>query len=950
SQIFLGENFKLCRSTPSSVHEIQVPSSVQKSLSMCQKSTVEATEGGQHKEDTDHDDILEVNKLQEDCCRIMQLQACKDGSESLPLYDGSCAGKCMLVLLDSGASSSYISPNMVKNLETVQVEAREVETAGGHRLRIDKMVNVDFNLDGCNMTIKAYILDTKFDFVLGRNWLQKYTPDVDWSTDNWNVKINGETKILKPVRYLGESGLRYLLLHKQINQAIRHKEVEEVYLLHLLESDIKENKIPEELQPLVDEYQEIFQDELPGLPPDRGFEHVIDTGDEKPVSRPPYKMSPLELDELRCQLNELLELGLVVPSSSPWGSPVLFVKKADGTMRMCVDYRATNKKTIRINAPLPRIDEYLEHIPKTAFNTRYGQYSWKVLPFGLCNAPPSFQALMNKVLGDLLDRCCIVYLDDILIFSDSWDKHKEHVKMVLDKLRDNELYANYKKCKFGKEITFLGFRVSAAGILPASDKVKAIQEWKPLNNVQEVRQFIGLAQHFRRFIPNFASMAAPLTDLTRGTGPKKRKIQWTEECQRSFDLIKEKLIQAPVLQAPDPKRPYRVEVDASDVGVGAVLLQEGDDKQWHPLAYESRKLSSAERNYPTQERELLAILHALRTWRCFLKGSQYEPGKTMHVPDALSRYDYSGNPGNDTMEPEFLYAVSARSIPPEHRNDWPHYYVDRPSDLPETGVNFLDQEKDHFVVKDKKVYRLIKLKHEDGAEEIKEVRFLPFVQSADKVNSFHEAFGHSGSATLFDLLRFRVWWPSMKADIKDWLQRCPSCQVNSRRSRTHHDVMHPLLLPGAFERWHLDFISELPKSTKGNRWILVAVDYATNYPIARAVPVALSKAVADFLYEEIVMHFSCPKEIVTDRGANFMSKVVRFYTECIKIAHRFTSTFHVRSNSKCERYNGVLKQMLQKYTNSALHIWDQYLDAALFACRIRTHTTAKYSPYYLTYG
>ncbi|KAG2212941.1 hypothetical protein INT45_002311, partial [Circinella minor] len=971
--------------------------------------------GGQHKEDTDHGDILEVNKLQEDCCRLMQLQACKDGSESLPLYDGSCAGKRMLVLLDSGASSSYISPNMVKNLETVQVEAREVETAGGHRLRIDKMVNVDFNLDGCNMTIKAYILDTKFDFVLGRNWLQKYTPDVDWSTDNWTIAVNGETKILKPVRYLGESGLRYLLSHKQINRAIRHKEVKEVYLLHFSDSDLEENKIPEELQPLVEEYQDIFRDELPGLPPDRGFEHVIDTGDEKPVSRPPYKMSPLELDELRRQLNELLELGLVVPSASPWGSPVLFVKKADGTMRMCVDYRATNKKTIRINAPLPRIDECLERlqgakyftsldlksgyhqikiresdIPKTAFNTRYGQYSWKVLPFGLCNAPPSFQALMNKVLGDLLDRCCIVYLDDILIFSDSWDKHKEHVKMVLDKLRDNELYANYKKCEFGKEeITFLGFRVSAAGILPASDKVKAIQEWKPLNNVQEVRQFIGLAQHFRRFIPNFASMAAPLTDLTRGTGPKKRKIQWTEECQRSFDLIKEKLIQAPVLQAPDPKRPYRVEVDASDVGVGAVLLQEGDDKQWHPLAYESRKLSSAERNYPTQERELLAILHALRTWRCFLEGSQYEvrsdhhplkylrsqskytprlvrwmnelelydptvisyqPGKTMHVPDALSRHDYSGAPGKDTMEPQFLYAVSPQSIPPEHRNDWPSYYVDRPFDLPETVVNFLDQEKEHFVVKDKKVYRLIKLKHEDGTEEIKEVRFLPFVQRADKVNSFHEAFGHSGSATLFDLLRFRVWWPSMKADIKEWLQRCPSCQVNSRRSRAHHDVMHPLPVPGAFERWHLDFIGELPKSTKGNRWILVAVDYATNYPIARAVPVASSKAVADFLYEEIVMRFSCPKEIVTDRGANFMSKVVRFYTERIKIAHRFTSAFHARSNSKCERYNGVLKQMLRKYTNGALHIWDQYLDAALFACRIRTHTTAKYSPYYLTYG
>ena len=190
----------------------------------------------------------------------------------------------------------------------------------------------------------------------------------------------------------------------------------------------------------------------------------------------------------------------------------------------------------------------------------------------------------------------------------------------------------------------------------------------------------------------------------------------------------------------------------------------------------------------------------------------------------------------------------------------------------------------------------------------------------------------------------------MKADIKDWLQYRSLCQVNSRCSHSHHNVMHPLPVPSAFERWHLDFISELPKSTQGNWWILIAVDYAKNYLIARTVPIASSKAIADFLYEEIVMHFSCPKEIITDRRANFMSKAICFYTEQIRITHCFTSSFHARSNSKIERYNGILKHMLRKYMNGALHIWDQYLDATLFAYHIHTYTTAKYSLYYLTYG
>ncbi|KAG2190801.1 hypothetical protein INT47_010410, partial [Mucor saturninus] len=702
----------------------------------------------------------------------------------------------------------------------------------------------------------------------------------------------------------------------------------------------------------------------------------------------------------------LLDLKLIRPSASPWGAPVLFVKKKDGAMRMCIDYRALNKLTVRNNHPLPRIDECLERlrgsahftsldlksgyhqvriqpsdVPKTAFNTRYGQYEFLVLPFGLTNAPPTFQSLMNRVLGDCLDDFALVYLDDILIFSKTESDHKQHVRHVLKLLQEAKLVANLKKCEFNKkELIFVGFQISAQGILPAPHKVKAVKDWPVPTNVQEVRQFCGLAQHYRRFIPGYASMASPLTDLTKGTGAKRRSIVWTKECQDSFELIKEKLISPPVLQAPDVHRPYKIETDASDFGVGAVLLQEGDDGSWHPLAFESKKFSRAERSYPAQERELLGIIHALRTWRCLIDGRpytvfsdhlplkyfraqitptprlvrwiaelelyapdiQYKPGKENDVPDALSR---CGGPESncdpESLEPEYLYAT-----PLTHASDWPSFYAFRPELVPQEARGIVEKNRAQFVVRSGKVFRKVKI----NETESKDVPFLPFARRADTIQNYHNGFGHSGFTTMVDLFKSRHWWPTMRTDIKEWLSTCPECQLNARKDGNHHDEMHPLKVPGAFQRWHLDFVGRLPTTQKGNRWLLVAVDYTTNWPIARAVPVASAEAVADFIHEEIVMRFGCPAEILTDRGANFTSKLVASYLARLKVTHRLTSAFHPRTNGKCERLNGTIKQMIRKYTNGAIHRWDMFIPAAIWACRIRTHATTGFSPFFLTYG
>ncbi|KAG1225834.1 hypothetical protein G6F67_009193 [Rhizopus microsporus] len=590
--------------------------------------------------------------------------------------------------------------------------------------------------------------------------------------------------------------------------------------------------------------------------------------------------------------------------------------------------------------------------------------------------------MMNQVLQDYVDKFVLVYLDDILIFSKTEEEHRKHLRLVLEKLRENKLYANPKKCTFNKsEVEFLGYRVSAKGVLPSASKVKAIQEWPRPSNVQEVRQFVGLCSHYRRFIPGFSTVATPLTDLTKGTGAKKRPIQWSKDCQVAFDKLKQLMSSAPVLQAPDLSRQFIIETDASDFGVGAVLLQKDDHGLLHPIAFESKKLSSAERGYPPQERELIGILHALRTWRCFIDGSdylvytdhnplqylrsqkkptprlvrwlseietydpiiKYKPGKENHVPDALSRRDGPNCIADpDDIEPSYLYNVQGSD-----QSNEPHYdQIDLPSEVPEHMRRRVKKNPNKYLIRSNQLWCKVKI-----GNKWCEVLYCPVSRRADLIDRFHSGFGHAGVNTVYELLRKRWWWPGMFRNIQDWLSKCPQCQLAaSPKKNQRHAPMVPLEIPEPFSRWHLDFVGELPTTQNGNRWLLTAVDYATNWPIARAVPEATAEAVADFLYEEIVMRFGCPNEIVTDRGANFLSKLVANYSKRVNITHKMTSAFHPRSNGKCERLNGILKSMLRKYVHGAIHIWDQFVDAALFATRVRKHRSAGFSPFYLVYG
>ena len=340
----------------------------------------------------------------------------------------------------------------------------------------------------------------------------------------------------------------------------------------------------------------MFPEELPGLPPSRQIEFRIDLIPEAaPVAKAPYRLAPSEMEELARQLRDLVDKGFVRPSYSPWGAPVLFVKKKDGAMRLCIDYRELNKLTIKNRYPLPRIDDLFdqlqgsryfskidlrsgyhqlriqeEDVPKTAFRTRYGHYEFLVMPFGLTNAPAAFMDLMNRVCKPYLDKFVIVFIDDILIYSPSKEEHEQHLKLVLELLGREKLYAKFSKCEFWlQEVQFLGHIISKDGIHVDPAKIEAVKNWEAPKTPTEIRSFLGLAGYYRRFIENFSKIALPMTTLTQ----KDNKFDWGPKQEKAFQRLKQKLCDAPILSLPEGTENFVVYCDASHKGLGCVLMQ-----------------------------------------------------------------------------------------------------------------------------------------------------------------------------------------------------------------------------------------------------------------------------------------------------------------------------------------------------------------------------------------
>ncbi|GKB84985.1 putative nucleotidyltransferase, ribonuclease H [Tanacetum coccineum] len=500
------------------------------------------------------------------------------------------------VLFDSGADRSFISLSLASMLNIPSIT---VDTFYNIKMADGNLVSTNTVIKGCTLTLlnQPFEIDLmpiklgSFDVVIGMDWLSKYHAKILCDEKVVHIPIDGETLIIRGDRSKTRLNLiSCIKTKKYISRGCQ------VFMIQVMEKKADEKRL-EDIS-VVKNFLDVF---------------------------------PEEMQELSNQLQELTDRGFIRPSTSPWGAPVLFVKKKDGSFRMCIDYRELNKLTIKNRYPLPRIDDLFDQlqgssvyskidlrsgyhqlrvrerdIPKTAFRTRYGHYEFQVMPFGLTNAPAVFMDLMNRVCKPYLDKFVIVFIDDILIYSRNEEEHASHLRIILELLRKEKLYAKFSKCDFWIHIVqFLGHLIDNQGLHVDPAKIEAVKNWTSPTTPTEVRQFLGLAGYYRRFIEGFSKIAKPLTKLTQ----KNKNYVWNEEQESAFQLLKQKLCEAPILALPEGNDNFVVYCDASLQGLGAVLMQ-----REKVIAYASRQLKPHEENYTTHDLELGAVIFALKIW------------------------------------------------------------------------------------------------------------------------------------------------------------------------------------------------------------------------------------------------------------------------------------------------------------------------------------------------
>jgi hypothetical protein len=548
-------------------------------------------------------------------------------------------GQPAFTLIDPGATHSFMSSKFALH---ANVPSSPLLGEWYVSLPSGDILGIDWVFRGCGVTVEGYILEADlipieivdFDVILGMDFLETHQAVVDCLRKTVLFRSPGKPEIT----FWGERNVLPSCLISAVAAGKMLNRGCQAYLAHVVDTSTRTVGIED--IPVVSEFFDVFPEDLPGLPPVREIDFTIDLlPGTTPISQAPYRMAPAELKELKIQLQELVDKGFIRPSMSPWGAPVLFVKKKDGTLRLCIDYRKLNQVTVKNKYPLPRIDDLFDQlrgakvfskidlrsgyhqlrirepdIAKTAFRSRYGHYEFVVMPFGLTNAPAAFMDLMNRVFRPYLDRFVIVFIDDILVYSKSEKLHAKHLRLILETLRSAQLFAKFSKCEFWLDrVGFLGHVISAGGVSVDPQKVEAVSNWGRPTSVTEIRSFLGLAGYYRRFVQDFSRIAAPLTRLTR----KGVKFEWSEKCELSFQELKDRLTSAPVLALPDESGEYVIYCDASRQGLGGVLMQHGN-----VIAYASRQLKPHELNYPTHDLELAAVVFALKLWRHYLYGAK----------------------------------------------------------------------------------------------------------------------------------------------------------------------------------------------------------------------------------------------------------------------------------------------------------------------------------------
>ncbi|GJS81208.1 reverse transcriptase domain-containing protein [Tanacetum coccineum] len=873
------------------------------------------------------------------------------------------------ILFDSGAEKSFVSSAFTHFINITPATLNtsyEVELADG------KVVSTNTILRSCTLVLlnhvfKIDLLPTRlgsFDVIIGMDWLAYHRALIDCYEKIVRIPLpNG--KILEVQGERPEKDLGSLACIKADEKKL---------------DDIR----------VVRDFPEVFPDDLLGLPLVREIEFRIDLiPGASPVVRSPYRLAPSEMLELSNQLKELQEKGFIRPSHSPWGAPVLFVKKKDGSMRMCIDYRELNKLTIKNRYPLPRIDDLFdqlqgaccfskidlrsgyhqlrvreEDIPKTAFRTRYGHFEFTVMPFGLTNAPAIFMDLMNRVCKPYLDKFVIVFIDDILIYSKSEEEHEAHLKTILDLLKKEKLYAKFSKCEFWlQEVQFLGHVVNRDGIHVDPSKVESVKNWKTPESSTEIRSFLGLAGYYRRFIENFSKIAKPLTLLTQ----KNKAYVWGDKQDEAFQILKEKLCNALVLALLDGPDDFVVYCDASKQGFGCVLMQRGK-----VIAYASRQLKKHEKNYTTHDLELGAVVFALKIWRHYLYGTKsviytdhkslqyifnqkdlnmrqrrwiellsdyeceikYHPGKANVVADALSR--------KERLKPRRVRAMSI-TIHSGLKTKILEAQSEASKDL-KAPTEWLRGLERHFEQRD------------DGEIYFFDRIWIPSVGGVRKLimDEAHTSrySVHPGADKMYYDLRDLYWWPGMKRDIAEYVSRCLTCsKIKAEHQKPSGFLQQPEIPEWKWEKITMDFVTKLPKSSSGHDTIWVVVDRLTKS--AHFLPIRedyKTEKLAKIYTNEIVARHGVPVSIISDRDGRFTSHLWQAFQEALGTRLDMSTAYHPQTDGQSERTIQTLEDMLRACVMDFGGSWDTHLPLIEFSYNNSYHTSIKCAPFEALYG
>lgn len=773
-------------------------------------------------------------------------------------------------------------------------------------------------------------------------------------------------------------------------------------------------------------YAKLFEPAAPNVIT-TAAQHVIDTGDSTPVGSAPYQTTPERREFIQKEIGILLESGKITASTSPWASPVVLVKKKDGSMRFCIDYRKLNAVTKRDSYPMTRIDDALAsmkgmvwftsldlaqgywQVPmdhnskeKTAFIAQDGLYEFNVMPFGLTNAPATFQRMMDLVLAGVKWQSCLVYLDDIIIFSKDFDTHMTHLAEVLQRLERYDLKIKAQKCALClKVIKYLGHMVSGEGIRPDPDKVVALDAMRRPTTLKQLQSFMGFANYYKRFVSRFSQIAAPLYGLLHKDVP----WRWEDTHEKAFCRIKDSIKEQTLLVQPDWNLPFILDTDGSKDGLGAVLSQIRKGVE-EPIAFNSRVLTVPESKWHCCEFEALAAVWGvgqfthfladrsfiirvdhhnlkwlktatksrLQRWALELQSYQYD----VEYRRGIEHCNCDGLSRNPVAEADTHVAHCQLCSSTNQTTESP----DVAPSLVVTHVSNVDLNLDEL--------RRAQLADDDLREIIEKLRtpaddidrgadgkawnfvyendslffvdhessWMPVLRLCVPVGPFRtkvlgqahsdEITAHLGPSKTYGRLCQRFYWLGMKDDVIEYVRSCKGCQLRKARYRPQ-GLLHPIPVNQPWEVVGMDLYGELPRTDRGSRWILVFIDHYTKYPEIIPLKNIDANTIADCIHDRLICRHGCPTKLLSDRGPQFLAAPVKRLCKRYGINKVFTTAYHPQGDPQAESFMKILGNSLTVLVQEREDDWDRFCDSVAFAYRTALHPTTRYSPFFLNH-